>query len=245
MALSVITFGGFGLPSANAVTAASCTPLDPSTTQFDGNPCAPGASSQPLTYSPVLAAKAAAVQAAPSSLTQKTYTVTCSPPSDKLTTASNGKLQCSHKGTVKVVSSSGQATYSVSCSKGSPRFNGSGFSCTNGGTPKVKTVSASHGVSSPAPVIAPSPAPATGCSPSHCDLIATYLNPVINMLTVAFGVIAVVSLILGGIQYSTSEGDPQKASKAKNRLANTVLAILAYSVLYGFLQFLVPGGFFQ
>ena len=89
----------------------------------------------------------------------------------------------------------------------------------------------------------PSPASAA-CSPSGCDLIETYLNPAINMLTVAFGVIAVISIILGGIQYSTSEGDPQKASKAKNRLANTVLAILAYSALYGFLQFLVPGSFF-
>ena len=92
-------------------------------------------------------------------------------------------------------------------------------------------------------VALPSPAFAA-CSPSGCDLIDTYLNPAINMLTVAFGIIAVISIILGGIQYTASEGDPQKASRAKNRLANTVLAILAYSVMYGFLQFLVPGSFF-
>ena len=58
-----------------------------------------------------------------------------------------------------------------------------------------------------------------------------------------FGLIAVISIILGGIQYSASEGDPQKASKAKNRIVNTIFAIFAYALLYGFLQFLVPGGF--
>jgi Type IV secretion system pilin len=94
-------------------------------------------------------------------------------------------------------------------------------------------------------VVMPVPIASAACNSSGCDLVATYVNPFINMLTVAFGIIAVISIILGGIQYSTSEGDPQKASKAKNRLANTVLAILAYSVMYGFLQFLVPGSFFS
>jgi Type IV secretion system pilin len=76
-------------------------------------------------------------------------------------------------------------------------------------------------------------------------LVATYVNPLINLLSVMFGLIAVASLIMGGIQYTTSEGDPQKVSKAKNRLTNTVIAIFAYALLYGFLQFLVPGGLFQ
>ena len=94
-------------------------------------------------------------------------------------------------------------------------------------------------------LFAPLPAfAATHCtSSSNCDLIGLYINPAINLLSAIFGLIAVISLILGGIQFSTSEGDPQKASKAKNRISNTVVAIFAYAVLYGFLQFLVPGGF--
>jgi hypothetical protein len=81
------------------------------------------------------------------------------------------------------------------------------------------------------------------CTTRHCDLISTYVNPAINLFSVMFGLIAVISIILGGIQYSASEGDPQKASKAKNRIVNTIFAIFAYALLYGFLQFLVPGGF--
>jgi len=87
------------------------------------------------------------------------------------------------------------------------------------------------------------PAPALACSRSNCDLVATYVNPLINLLSVVFGLIAVASIIMGGIQFSASEGDPQKASRAKNRISNTIVAIFAYALLYGFLEFLVPGGF--
>jgi hypothetical protein len=86
--------------------------------------------------------------------------------------------------------------------------------------------------------------PATECNSDNCDFIAKYVNPAINVLTVSFGLIVVISLILGGIEFSASEGDPQKASRAKSRISNTILALLAYSLLYGFIQFLIPGGLF-
>lgn len=89
---------------------------------------------------------------------------------------------------------------------------------------------------------------ALDCSTNNngqCDFVGKYLNPAINTLTVLFGLLATVSIILGGINYATSEGDPQKTSKAKRRIANTVIAVIAYLFLYGFLQFLVPGGIFH
>lgn len=84
---------------------------------------------------------------------------------------------------------------------------------------------------------------AAACDSSHCDLIKTYVNPLINLLSAMFGLIAVASIIMGGIQYAASEGDPQKAAQAKSRIYNTLIAIFAYLFLYAFLQFLVPGGF--
>lgn len=80
---------------------------------------------------------------------------------------------------------------------------------------------------------------------SGCDLIAKYVNPLINVLSVSFGIIAVISLIIAGIQYSASSGDPQAVSKAKDRILKTVFAIIAYFFLYSLLQFLVPGGVFN
>jgi hypothetical protein len=85
----------------------------------------------------------------------------------------------------------------------------------------------------------------TTCTKSSCDLIAKYINPSINILSVLFGLIVVISIILGAIQFITSEGDPQKASRAKDRITNTLLAFFAYVLMYGFLQFLIPGGIFQ
>jgi hypothetical protein len=82
------------------------------------------------------------------------------------------------------------------------------------------------------------------CNTKHCDLIKKYINPTINLLAICFGLIAVISLILGSINYITSEGDPQKVSHAKQRIANTVLAIFAFFFMYAFLQFLIPGGIF-
>ena len=85
----------------------------------------------------------------------------------------------------------------------------------------------------------------TSCNDHACDLVKKYVNPLINLLSVSFGLIAVISLIYGGIMYSASQGDPQKVSSAKNRIQMTIIAIVGYFFLYGFLQFLIPGGIFR
>jgi len=87
--------------------------------------------------------------------------------------------------------------------------------------------------------------PDANCTNGQCDLIKKYVNPSINLLSLSFGLIAVGSLIAGGIQYSTSVGDSQKVSNAKKRIFNTLLAVVAYLFLYSFLQFIVPGGVFN
>lgn len=86
---------------------------------------------------------------------------------------------------------------------------------------------------------------AQGCSKDKCDFVGRYVNPAINLMSVSFGIIAVISIIVGGIQYSASAGDPQKVTRAKTRIQNTIIAIVAYFFLYGFLQFLIPGGIFN
>jgi hypothetical protein len=86
--------------------------------------------------------------------------------------------------------------------------------------------------------------PNASCDKQGCDLIGKYVNPLINLLSLMFGLIAVASLIFGGIQYSSSAGDPQKAGLAKKRISNTILAVIMYLFLYSFLQFLIPGGAF-
>lgn len=89
------------------------------------------------------------------------------------------------------------------------------------------------------------PNPNSKCSVGGCDLIGKYINPTIDIMTAVFGLIAVISLIVGGIQYSASAGDPQKVTAAKKRIFMTITALVAYAFLYGFVQFLIPGGLFN
>ena len=75
-----------------------------------------------------------------------------------------------------------------------------------------------------------------------CSLYSSYINPAINLLSGLVVLVAIVSIIIAGIMYSSSGGDPQKTAKAKGRIINTLLALLAYIFLYSFLQFIIPGG---
>ena len=90
----------------------------------------------------------------------------------------------------------------------------------------------------------PAADPKTKCDKDNCDFVKKYVNPAINLFSMVFGLIAVSSLIFGGIQYSASAGDPQNVAKAKKRIIDTIIAIVAYFFLYAFIQFLVPGGLF-
>ncbi len=73
-------------------------------------------------------------------------------------------------------------------------------------------------------------------------LFAKYINPAIQLLAGLIGVVIAISIIVGGIQYTTSEGDPQKAAAAKSRITNALIGLAAFLLLYAFLQFIIPGG---
>ena len=70
------------------------------------------------------------------------------------------------------------------------------------------------------------------------------LTLLLNILSGAIGVAAVIMLIAGGIQYSTAGGDPSAVTAAKKKISNVLLALAAYVFMYSFLQWLIPGGIF-
>ncbi len=82
-----------------------------------------------------------------------------------------------------------------------------------------------------------------GNGSKNCDLFKG-LNIIANVLAAGVAVVVVVMVIIGGIQYSTSGGDPGKVAAAKSRIFNAVLALVAFFFLYAFLQWIVPGGIF-
>lgn len=88
------------------------------------------------------------------------------------------------------------------------------------------------------------------CNSSAGDLdsencgIVRLLNIAFNLVSGAVSIAVIGNIIYGGIQYSMAQGDPGAASKAKTRIRNAVLAFLMYLSLYGFIQWLIPGGVF-
>jgi hypothetical protein len=74
-------------------------------------------------------------------------------------------------------------------------------------------------------------------------LFAKYINPLVNLLSAVVAVVVVIGIIVGAVQFSSSAGDPQKAANGKNHIRNALFGLLAYLLLYAFLQFIIPGGF--
>ncbi len=74
--------------------------------------------------------------------------------------------------------------------------------------------------------------------------IVVTINTFINMLAAGTGVIIVLMIVLGGIQYSTAGANPQAVNAAKSKIVNAILALLMFLFMYTFLQWLVPGGIF-
>jgi len=64
----------------------------------------------------------------------------------------------------------------------------------------------------------------------------------INVLSATLGVVVTAVIITAGIQYSASAGNPQAAAAARQKIVNAALALLFFAGMYGFLQWIVPGG---
>jgi hypothetical protein len=68
---------------------------------------------------------------------------------------------------------------------------------------------------------------------------------IIRFLSAGVGLVIVASLIVGGIQYIVSRGDPNATSMAVKRLVSSVVALIVFIFAYAILNFVIPGGFFQ
>lgn len=83
-------------------------------------------------------------------------------------------------------------------------------------------------------------APATGgganavCQSQDDDAMVT-IKKVINLLLFVIGIVAVISIIIGGIMYTTSNGDQGKVKQAKDTImysvVGLVVAILAFAIV--------------
>ncbi len=83
-----------------------------------------------------------------------------------------------------------------------------------------------------------------GCKGSD-NPVVQLLYAVIRFLSVGVGIIVVGSIVVAGIQYSTSQGNPQATAAALKRVGATVTALFIYLFMYAILNWLIPGGLFK
>lgn len=65
------------------------------------------------------------------------------------------------------------------------------------------------------------------------------LASIMNIVYVVAGVVAIIIIIIAGILYSLSSGDPVKASKAKNAIIYSVVGLVVVFFAYAIMNFVV------
>lgn len=71
--------------------------------------------------------------------------------------------------------------------------------------------------------------------------ILDLLFAIIRFLSDGVGLVIILSIIIAGIQYISSSGDPQTVSKAVARIRSSIIALIIYIFAYAILNYLIPG----
>lgn len=75
--------------------------------------------------------------------------------------------------------------------------------------------------------------------------IADMTFAIIRILSDGVGLVVIASIIVAGIQYAASQGNPQNTANAVNRIKSSVLALIIFIFGYAILNYIIPKGFLQ
>ena len=78
------------------------------------------------------------------------------------------------------------------------------------------------------------------CDSGNGDSVLHILNLVVDIMTIGIGVLGVIGISITGIQYLTAGGSEEKTRKAKRRMFEIVIGLVAYVLIYAFLKWLMP-----
>lgn len=80
---------------------------------------------------------------------------------------------------------------------------------------------------------------ASDADPSASGTLRTTIQKIINILLFIIGIIAVIVIVIAGIQYATSGGNAEQSSKAKNAIIYAVVGIIVAVMAYAIVGFVV------
>ncbi len=80
----------------------------------------------------------------------------------------------------------------------------------------------------------------TACDCGNGESIKGLLKLVVDIMTIGIGILGVIGITIVGLQYLTSGGNEEKNRKAKRRMLEIVIGLVAYVILYSVLSFVLP-----
>lgn len=73
------------------------------------------------------------------------------------------------------------------------------------------------------------------------DDLKQNITNIINAVIAALGIVAVVVIVLGGVQYMTSTGDSTKVKKAKDTILYGIVGLIICVLAYAIVNFVIGG----
>ena len=79
----------------------------------------------------------------------------------------------------------------------------------------------------------------TDCG-SDPDGVGCILRLVVDIMSIGIGILGVVGIVIVGLQYLTAGGNEEKTRKAKQRMFEIIIGLVAYVAIYTILRWLLP-----
>ena len=70
--------------------------------------------------------------------------------------------------------------------------------------------------------------------------IEQVLSITVDIMTAGIAILAVIGIVISGVQYLTAGGNEEKLKKSKRRIFEIVIGLAAYVIVYALLKWLLP-----
>lgn len=77
-------------------------------------------------------------------------------------------------------------------------------------------------------------------APDGKEGIEKVLSITVDIMTAGVAILAVIGIVISGIQYLTAGGNEDKLKKSKRRIFEIVIGLAAYVIIYALLKWLLP-----
>lgn len=88
--------------------------------------------------------------------------------------------------------------------------------------------------------VSPEVKAAAGCGGTTGTLDSA-LTSILNAIILIMGIVAVIFIIIGGVNYMTSSGDSNKTKKAKDTILYAVIGLIICALAFAIVNFVIGG----